>query len=334
MSDSERLRRIAIRRLVTSCLCWGISFPVIKALSLVHGQEGPGGGTWFSAGVTNCVRFGLAAVIIAVMLGGRSRLRGFTGDEWRQGLGIGLFSALGMLLQYAGLAHTEASTSAFLTQASVIFLPLSHMLIRREWLGRRDLTCVALAIVGVAVLSGFDWHRFRIGRGEAETLLAALFFTGQILLLERPRFRSNHPLRVSLLMFSTIALVSAGLLAGIGAKPADIVRAFAPASTWVFLVVLIGPCTLMAFLWMNRWQKHVSATHAGLIYCLEPVFATGFAFFVPALIAGFAGITYANESITLPMIVGGGFVLAANLFMQWPPRRAGTTSVLNEHAVH
>jgi hypothetical protein len=73
---------------------------------------------------------------------------------------------------------------------------------------------------------------------------------------------------------------------------------------------------------MNRWQPEVSATEAGLIYATEPVFASIFALFLPAWIAGLTGINYANETITSHLLWGGGLVLLATVLLQLPDRRA------------
>ena len=37
-----------------------------------------------------------------------------------------------------------------------------------------------LAVAGAAILAGLKWGDLRLGRGELETLLASLFFAGQI----------------------------------------------------------------------------------------------------------------------------------------------------------
>jgi len=49
--------------------------------------------------------------------------------------------------------------------------------------------------------------RFRIGRGELETLVSAVFFTFQILWLERPVFRPNRTRMVSTTMFLSMGLI-------------------------------------------------------------------------------------------------------------------------------
>ena len=76
---------------------------------------------------------------------------------------------------------------------------------------------------------------------------------------------------------------------------------------------------------MNVWQRHVTATEAGLIYCSEPVFASLLALFLPAIFSAWANIHYANENLTLRLLVGGGLITAANILLQSPwlePRSA------------
>ena len=85
--------------------------------------------------------------------------------------------------------------------------------------------------------------------------------------------------------------------------------------------ILILFCTMVAFVVMNNWQRFVSATEAGLIYCVEPVFASVFALFVPVWYARWAGVEYLNETLTLNLVLGGGLITGANLALQiWSAR--------------
>src|SRR5204863_2199693 len=104
---------------------------------------------------------------------------------------LGVFGGLGIVFQMDGLAHTSASTSAFLTQFYCLLIPM--------WVSWHGRTAPRLAVIvssvmvltGIAVLARFNWREFKMGRGEAETLVSALFFAGQILWLERPRYAQN-----------------------------------------------------------------------------------------------------------------------------------------------
>ena len=79
-------------------------------------------------------------------------------------------------------------------------------------------------------------------------------------------------------------------------------------------------CTLFSYLMMNRWQKFVTATEAGLIYCLEPVCASIFALFMPVWLSSLCGVLYANETLTMNLLVGSLLVTLANVLLHWPKR--------------
>ncbi len=69
------------------------------------------------------------------------------------------------------------------------------------------------------------------------------------------------------------------------------------------------------FLIMNAWQRWVSATEAGLIYCIEPVIATILAGFLPGWISRFASVSYANETLTWSLLVGGLLIVGATVLV-------------------
>ena len=84
---------------------WGLSFPVVKALLLLHERLRPGLDPWFSAVYTVAPRFILAVLVLTIwyelrrlMAPGRRRERLWhaTRAEWRQGVTIGLFAAMGI----------------------------------------------------------------------------------------------------------------------------------------------------------------------------------------------------------------------------------------------
>ena len=238
---------------------------------------------------------------------------------------IALFGGVGILFQMDGLAYTSASTSAFLTQGYCVFLPIWLALAHRQWPSLKTFVCVALVVFGVAVLAEINFHSFHLGRGEIETLIASFLFTGQILNLGNPRYAANRPLCFTVVMLFGTALVSAPLVCATAPDAAACLRAYASPAACGFLAIIIVFCTLAAFMVMNVWQRHVTATEAGLIYCSEPVFASLLALFLPGIFSAWANIHYANESVTLRLLVGGGLITAANILLQSPwlePRSA------------
>lgn len=298
-------------------VCWGVSFPLIKAQGQLSALLLPEAGGMFFTAMTVAPRFWLAALVVVAW---RPRACfGLTRSEWKQGVGLGAFAAVGMILQNDGLHYTEASTSAFLTQLYAVLIPLWLALRTRRNPGGAIWGAVALVLAGGAMLAGFDPRALALGRGEAETLACSVFFMGQILWLERPEFAGNRVLSVTVIMFGVQAVVGTGLAAVSGGGLAEVATLLAAPGWWGIMLVLTVVCTLAAYLLMNTYQPRITSTEAGLIYCAEPIFGSLAALMLPALLSGWLGLAYANETLTLTLLVGGGLITLANVLVQLRP---------------
>ena len=315
-SDCRAARR-AVFWLIVATACWGVSFPLIKAQGMLSARLLPGGEGWFFTAMTVAPRFGLAAVVLLVVRPGL--LRGLTRMEWKQGFGLGGFAGLGMLLQNDGLHYTEASTSAFLTQLCAVMIPLWLAWRTRRNPGVVTWLAVGLVLAGVAVLGRLDVNRLGLGRGEIETLLGSIFFTGQILWLERQEFGRNRVFAVTLIMFVVEACIGFGLAGMSGGSFAAAGLLMSSGAWWTITMALMVICTLGAFLLMNFFQPRITSTEAGLIYCAEPIFGSVMALFMPLGLSALAGISYANERATPTLLLGGGLITLANVLIQCRP---------------
>ncbi|MES2923921.1 MAG: EamA family transporter, partial [Verrucomicrobiota bacterium] len=227
----------------------------------------------------------------------------------------------GMGLQADALAYTDASTSAFLTQAYCIILPLWACLRLRKRPATRVVLSTLMVLAGGAILSGLRPDHLKLGRGEIETLCAAVIFTFQILTLEDSRYEGNRGLPVSFVMFLGIAVLFMPVTAIVAPNMGACFAAGASLQSFVFVGSLALFCSVGAYLIMNIWQPRVSATEAGLIYTTEPVFTALFVLFLPAVLGKFIGGIYPNETLSTSLITGGSLIVAANVLMQWkrPP---------------
>ncbi len=315
----------AVVMLVLANLFWALSFPLIKAIAFVHQQLLPDSGSWFITACTIAPRFVLAAAILAVWQ--RGALRRLTRLEVRQAVGLGLFASAGMMFQNDGLQFTSASTSAFLTQLYAILIPLWVAVRTRRLPPVTVWISCGLVLAGVAVLGRFDWRAMRFGRGEFETLVSSLFFMGQILWLERREFAANRPLPVTFLMFvleaALFTVMAAVLLTGGAPRVAGVPALFTSGPWLGFTLLLTLFCTVGAFSLMNTWQPRITATEAGLIYCLEPVFVSVLALALPGWFSVWAGFSYPNETVTSHLLIGGGLITVANVLIQLRPPPKG-----------
>ena len=293
---------------------WASSFPLMKSLALEQQKLLPDVSTWFFTSLGVMYRFGAAGILLALFL--RSRLLKISRLELEQGIGLAIFGVGGILFQMDGLAYTAASTSAFLTQCYVVFIPVWVAIVHRNRPAPKVIASIVLVMIGLAILAGLDFNVLKLGRGETETLIGSLLFAGQILWLERPRYAANDPLRFSFVMFMLMALLCVPGVWLTAPSLAACWQAYSSPATWGILATLVVVCTLGGYLFMNRWQRDVTATEAGLIYCVEPVLTSVLALFLPAWISVWANINYGNETLTAHLLIGGGLVTAANLLLQ------------------
>jgi drug/metabolite transporter (DMT)-like permease len=330
--EFHHLRHRAVVQLILATAAWGISFPVFKMLFDVQRARVPAAADSHTGSVflaSHAIAFrALGAAALFLLLRPRL-LSGLTRKEWRQGLLLGFFGGTGLILQADALHYTSATVSAFLTQFYCVLLPLWVCLRKREWPALRLVAATLLVLGGITILSGLvqlkdgglSVERFSLGRGEWETLLATVFFTVQILLLERPSWRANRMIPVSVLMFLGFAACALPAVLITSPSPGAIMGVYQQPQEFVLIGVIIVFCTFYAYTAMNRWQPHVSATEAGLIYCLEPVFTALYVMFLPAILAVWTGVPYANQALTLTTLAGGGLITAANVILQLPRRR-------------
>lgn len=309
----------ALMMLLLANLFWGISFPLIKVMALTQQSVVPASSNWFITAMSVAPRFLLAVSAMAV-LARKQLLGGVTALEGRQGVLLGLSTAIGMFFQNDGLQFTDASTSAFLTQFYALMIPVWVALRSRRLPPPVVWLCSALVLAGVGILGHFDVRTMRMGRGELETLLSSVFFMWQIFTLEDRRYLGNRVMPVTVAMFATQAVIFTMLALGTAPQPADFLRMWG-SGAWVgFTLLLTLFCTIGSFTLMNKWQPKITATEAGLIYCAEPVFTAVLALFLPGMFSLWAGVSYANERVTWHLLAGGGLITVANILIQLRPR--------------
>jgi drug/metabolite transporter (DMT)-like permease len=307
-SSAER-PGVARALLIGGTLFWGLSFPLVRALELVQEKHSPHVSDFVLACADMEVRFGLAAVILLFLYG--RELRRVTRLEWSQAIGLGLLASGGIYLQNLGLAWTDASISAFLTQLYTLIVPLIVALRDRRWPTLRIAIACGMVLAGAAFLSPGLVTHLVIGPGEIVTMFGTFFFAAQIVWVERPRYAPNRPGVVTLIMFALIAVVSALIYPVAGGTFRDGIDLFSTSAVWGLTLALALFCSVVSFYVMNTWQRFISATEAGLIYCVEPIIATVLCGFLPRWISGWAGIDYPNESLRWGLLAGGALIIGA-----------------------
>jgi drug/metabolite transporter (DMT)-like permease len=288
-STSRRTALLATLALLAMTACWGSTFFLIKdLLERVPTVD-------FLA-----VRFLLAGG--AMLLVAPRAVARLAPDVRRRALVLGALYGVGQILQTAGLAHTPASVSGFITGLYVVATPLFAAVVLRTRITPATWAAVVLATTGLGVLT---LDGLSIGYGEAITLVAALLYATHIVALGAWS-RPADALGMSILQILVIAVIC--LVAALVSGERGIVLP-ERGGDWlnlVYMALFAGAAALLAQTWA---QAHLPATRSAIIMSTEPVFAAFFA------------VLLGGESLTVRMLCGGVLVLAAMLVVELVPRR-------------
>jgi drug/metabolite transporter (DMT)-like permease len=247
------------------------------------------------------VRFAIASVAL-VLLSPRAIGR-LSRERRRQALVLGGLYGVAQILQTAGLAHTAASISGFITGMYVVATPLFAAVLLRSRIGAMTWVAVLLAVTGLGVLTLGDVSSgLGLGYGEALTLVAALIYALHIVGLGAWS-ESRDALGMAIIQCLVIAVICA-----VAAAPNGIVL---PDRTgdWlaiVYMALIAGAAALLGQTWA---QAHLPPTRTAIIMSMEPVFAALFA------------VLLGGESANSRMLLGGALVLGAMLIVELVPRR-------------
>jgi drug/metabolite transporter (DMT)-like permease len=303
----------------------GGNFVLCKASVLVQAPLAVGESSWFIAAHNLAPRFAIGVLFLVAIY--RGQLLRLTQREWTQGIFMAVMSFCGCLLQTDGLQRTTAGTTAFLGQTYVIFIPLWWSLIQRRRPSKWVLAASLLVLAGGAVLARVDWHTFRVGRGEAEVLMSTVFFSVLLCSLNWPGFASNRAECTSTVMFLIEGVMFAAVAVAACRAPAHLFTPYA-SPAWVAIMIVAAVLgTAGPFVLINRWQRFIAPTEAGLLYSFGPVVAALTEVVLPAPLSRWTGIDYANQPLTPVLLLGGTLILSANVLIQLrpepPPKSAG-----------
>ncbi len=243
------------------------------------------------------LRFAIATMTLVVLFP-RAVAR-LSPQSRRAALVLGALYGLGQILQTAGLAHTPASVSGFITGMYVIATPLFAAPLLKQRIDRTTWLAVLLAVVGLGVLS---LSGLSIGYGEALTLVAAMLYALHIVGLGAWS-RSGDAIGLTIIQLAVITVIAFVVTAPNGVT--------IPHRTgdWVSVVYMAVVPAALALLGQTWAQAHLPPTRTAIIMTTEPVFAAVFA------------VLLGGEDLTSRMLVGGTLVLVAMLLVEVRPRR-------------
>jgi drug/metabolite transporter (DMT)-like permease len=284
--NERRTAAVATAVLVGVTAAWGSTFFMIKdLLDRVPVLD-------FLA-----VRFALAAAVM-FLLAPRS-VTGLGKEASRHAIVLGALYGTGQILQTAGLAHTSASVSGFITGMYVIATPVFASWLLRTRIPALTWFAVALATAGLGVLT---LRGFSMGYGEGLTLIAAMLYALHIVGLGAWS-RPDRALGMSIVQITVIAAICFVVTIPDGMVLPHTGRDW---FSVIYMALVAGALGLLGQTWA---QAHLAPTRVAIIMSMEPVFAAFFA------------VLLGGESLTGRMLLGGAFVLAAMILVEARPGR-------------
>ncbi len=239
-------------------------------------------------------RFGLAWLIIAIVMLFRKESLKVTRHEFIALTGLGLLfiiSSLTLYLSFHLMAAGVASTILFTypVMTAVIMAVFFHE--RITW---TTVLSLALSGIGVTLLYWSDSAGTLSTLGVALVLASALSYALYIILVNRSNLQmSSFKINFYVLMYCTLGMVVYSLIAGL---PLTLPQS---ATSWFYVGWLAIVPAIFALVLMVYAAKYVGSTTTAILGALEP------------LTAVLIGILVFHEPFTLNLAIGIALILSA-----------------------
>lgn len=179
----------------------------------------------------------------------------------------------GTYIFYAyGISRTSLSNAAFICALPVAFTPLLEFIFKGIKPSKKLLACLVLCIFGLALLTLSDTLKPR--SGDIISLGVPLCYAIDLIITEKAvKTEGVDALNMGIFELAFVAVVTF-ILSLFIEEP----RLPQSTSVWIAALFLGLFCTGIAFVVQAIQQKYTTASHVGLIFTLEPVFASIIAF--------------------------------------------------------
>ncbi|MFH0801540.1 MAG: DMT family transporter [bacterium] len=244
------------------------------------------------------IRFALAALVLLPFC--FRSLRRLDRSGWRDGILLGIFLFGGYAFQTAGLVHTTATRSAFITGLTMILVPPLSVLLLGKKSDLLQIAGVFLAVVGLYIF--IRPEAGPINRGDFLTLFCTLCFAIQIILVQRATVR-YQPLDMVMIQLLTTVLLSFSLSPFLEKPFFQWSPALGLDLLFTSLLATVA-CLMIQF----TFQRKTSPTRAAVIYATEPLFAALF------------GFLFFGEYLAWPGWLGAVLILSGMVLSELSPR--------------
>ena len=271
--------------LVLVTVCWGTSYYL---MDLCMEEMGPF--------MLNVYRFLGAFAVIGIFA--FPKLRSVSRTTIKYSFFIGLVLIVVYSMATMGVKYTSQSNAGFLCAMAVIFTPMLLFILYRIIPERKIILVLAMCVVGMALMT-LNEH-LQVASGDIMCLICSLAYAVYMVLIERALKHED----VDAFHLGTFQLLFTGLFMLILTLLFETPCLPQTGMCWFGVIFLSVFCTGACFIAQNLAQQYTSATHVGIIFCLEPLFAAVVAFFL------------AGEVLLPRAYAGAALMLAGLLIME------------------
>nr|WP_315022251.1 DMT family transporter [uncultured Aminipila sp.] len=255
---SKSLKADLMLMLVT--LCWGVSYIL---MNVCLGEIGPL--------TLNAYRF-LIAFFAALILA-FPKLKNVNKATLRYSAMIGLALALVYISVTYGVMYTSLSNAGFLCALTVIITPILAFYIKKEAPNKKLIAVLIMCLIGIGLMTLNE--QLKPALGDVLCILCAFIYAVDLMIVDK----AVHKEEVNAFQLGVYQLGFTGLYMFVLAIVLEIPVLPSKPSIWAAMLFLAIFCTGVAFIVQVIAQQYTSATHVGVIFALEPVFAAIAAFF-------------------------------------------------------
>ncbi|MCL1983489.1 MAG: DMT family transporter [Clostridiales bacterium] len=271
-------------------LCWGFSYYMVD-LSLT--ELGP-----FTL---NAMRFLLA--FAAAMAAAFQNLKKVGKKTMLYSAGIGAVVTVVYINANYGVMYTSLSNAGFLCALAVVFTPALDFAIRKNKPGKKLAAVVVMSCVSIALLTLNE--ELKPALGDLFCILCAFASSFHLLITESAVRKEG----VNAFHLGVYQLAFVGLFNSIVAVAVEKPQLPSSLAVWGAVLFLAVFCTGLAFIALTVAQQYTTATHTGVIFTLEPVFA------------GFVAFFLAGEILLPRAYFGAALLIAGILIMEVDTKR-------------
>lgn len=269
--------------LVIVTLCWGVSYYMMDICLLEMGTFN-----------LNAFRFLGAFIVAAVFTFPKLK------DVNKITIKYSLFVGISLVFVYMGatfgVKYTSLSNSGFLCALTVVFTPILAFFIKKQKLDKKIVTVVIVCLIGIALMSLNE--QLKPALGDIFCLMCAFAYAVDLLITETAVNKEEvnaFQLGVFQLGFTGVFMLILSFIFEDPCLPSS-------SAGWISAIFLAVFCTGVAFIVQAIAQQYTTASHVGVIFTLEPVFA------------GIVAFVLAGE-VLLPRAYFGATLLVVSLLI-------------------